>query len=494
MMFNKKVNLGIYFAVLLILSQINFEAISQTKTFDLQNAIDYSLKNNRDIKIAVLEVDRAQAAVGEAYGYALPTVDFSASLSHYIEKMKMPFPDFRAMLTNATNDFLYYGKYTYKKEDGSIGPMTEEEWNKNKLPMETILQSFALANNYQAQFQVSQILFNSAVFTGIGSAGTYLETSKTMLKSQVSKTILGVQKAFYNALLMKEMFGVIKSSFNTFEETVKNIKLLYDQGIVSEYDYLQMKVQLENLKPRVLETENAYKLTLDALKLAMSMDKSEQIEINGTYDVAKIDIPDLNSTIDEAMRKNLDIQSLEYKKKVDEAFVELNRSEYYPSLVAFGNYSFSGAADDFNFINYRQSMVGLSLSFNLFNGGKTNKKVEQQLVNVLKTDEQIKTLKDAIALGIKSKLLDLQRIKENINSTLENVNLSERAYRIAELRLKEGTGTQLELINAEQAKRESILNKYKAINDYYNAKFELDNYLGIIPNEYLINYKKELEN
>ncbi len=473
---NKFIFLGIF-----IISLFSNDLYSQDKVFDLQSAIDYSLKHNRDIKIAKLEVDRANAAVSEAYGYALPTVDFTASLSHFIEKAKMPFPDFGALLNNSTYKVLF---------DEKIIPQDNSKYK----PLETVLQSFALSNNYDAKIQVTQILFNSAVLEGIGSAGIYLDLSKILLQSQISKSVLGVQKAFYTALLMKEMYSVINTSYATFESTVNNVKLLYEQGFVSEFNYLQLKVQLENFKPRVLEAENAYQLTLDALKLSMSMDKSEKIDIQGTYDLSQIDIPDINTAINKAMKDNFDIKSLEYKRKVDNAFVNLKRSEYWPSLVAFGNATFSGASDDWNFTNYNTSIVGLSLSINLYNGGKTDRKVEQELVNVLKTDEQIKTVKESISIGITSKLLDLQRIKQNINSTLENVELSERAYQIAELRLKEGTGTQLELLNSEQAKREAILNKYKAINDYYNTKFDLDNLLGNLNPEYLKNYKKYLNN
>jgi outer membrane protein TolC len=470
-----------------------FQGYSQTKTFSLQDAIDYALKNNRDIRVSALEIDRAKAAVSEAYGYALPTVDLSANLSHFIEKAKMPFPDFGALLSNATNEYLYRNPGILKDASGNPVSMDSITYENNKKPYSTSLQSFALANNYEASLRVSQILFNSAVFTGIGSSGTYLEASKVMFKAQVSKSVLGVQKAFYAAMLMKEMYTVIQSSYSTFEASVKNVKLLYEQGMVSEYEYLQMKVQLENFKPKVIEAENGYRITLDAFKLAISMDKSESIDISGSYDISRIDVPELDAAVDEAMRKNLDIQSLEYKSKIDNAFVELERADYYPTLAAFGNLTYAGAADDFNFLHYNSSIVGLSLSMNLFNGGRTNKKVEQQLVNVMKTDEQIKTLKDAIAMNIKSKVLDLQKIKENINSTVENVALSERAYQLAEIRLREGTSTQLELLNAEQAKRDAILNKYRAINDYYNAKFEIDNLLGNLNPEYLKNYEKELK-
>jgi len=454
-------------------------AISQVKTYDLNAAIEYALLHNRDIKISLLEVDRANAAVSEAYGYALPTLNMSASLSHFIEKAKMPFPSFEALLTNASYSILFKEK------------IIPEDKNKY-LPMETQLQSFALSNNYETQFNLTQILFNSAVFTGIGSAGTYLKTSKIMLKNQISKSVLNVQKTFYSALLMKEMKSVIEVSYKTFEETVNNVQKLYNEGMVSEFEYLQLKVQLENFKPKLTEAENGYRMTLDALKLAISMDKSEDIDIIGSYEGNSFETPQISDAISQGLNNNLDIMSLEYKKMVDEAFVDLDRSDYYPTIAAFANATFSGASDDFNFTNYRSSIVGVSLSINLFNGMKTDKKVEQQMINVEKTNEQISHIKDAVAIGIKSKILDLQRLKENIKSTTENVKLSERAYQIAEIRLREGTGTQLEIMNAEAAKRESILNKYKAIIEALNIKFDLDNLMGVINPEYLKTFEKKL--
>ncbi|HRP01205.1 MAG TPA: TolC family protein [Candidatus Kapabacteria bacterium] len=477
-LFKQVMNLKFLILALILLMNMSV-ANSQTKTFDLNAAIDYALKNNRDIKIAVLEVNKAHAAVSEAYGYALPTLDMSASLSHFLEKSKMPFPSFGAMLNNATYGVLF--KENIIPED------------KNKfLPMDMELQSFALSNNYETKFSLTQVLFNSAVFTGIGSAGTYLKTSQILLKNQISKSVVNVQKAFYTALLTKEMKSVIEQSYKTFEATVNNVEKLYNQGMVSEFDYLQLKVQLENFKPKVIEAENAHRMTVDALKLALSMDKAEEIDVAGTYEGKTFDIPEIESAVSNGLLNNLDIMSLEYKKKVDEAFVDIDKSEFYPTLAAFANASFSGASDSFDFQNYRSSMIGLSFTINLFNGFKTDRKVEQKLIEVEKTNEQLSTIKDGIAISIKSKILDLRRLNENIKSTEDNVKLSERAYQLAEIRLKEGTGTQIDLLNAESAKREAILNKYKAITDALSAKFDLDNLMGILNPEYLKNYENKL--
>ena len=149
----RKLNLLIY---LLMLIGMTTSAWAQPQHLTLDQAIEMALKNNREVKIAKLEVDKANAAVNEAFGYALPSLDVSANFSHFLEKPKMAFPDFEAMLTNATYNTLF---------EENVLPRDESKF----LPMTTKLQSFAQENNYEASAQVTQILFNSAVIRGIGA-------------------------------------------------------------------------------------------------------------------------------------------------------------------------------------------------------------------------------------------------------------------------------------------------------------------------------------
>ena len=71
---------------------------AQPVVFTIDEAIQSALKNNRDIIIAKLNVEKADAAVSEAFGYALPSVNLSANFSHFLEKPKTAFPDFEALL------------------------------------------------------------------------------------------------------------------------------------------------------------------------------------------------------------------------------------------------------------------------------------------------------------------------------------------------------------------------------------------------------------
>ena len=132
--------------ILLTLILLPHLTSAQMKVFTLDEAINTAISNNRDINISVLNTEKSQAAVNEAYGYAMPTIDATANFSHFLEKPKMPFPNFEALLTNATYSILF-DEGVIARDDSKF------------VPVETQLQSFAQTNNYEASLTLTQIIF-----------------------------------------------------------------------------------------------------------------------------------------------------------------------------------------------------------------------------------------------------------------------------------------------------------------------------------------------
>jgi outer membrane protein len=71
------------------------------------------------------------------------------------------------------------------------------------------------------------------------------------------------------------------------------------------------------------------------------------------------------------------------------------------------------------------------------------------------------------------------------------VEIAQRAYDIAEVRYQEGTGSQLEIRNADQELRNARLNRVQAIHSYLVTKYELDQILGRTNPEYFANFKTD---
>ncbi len=459
---NLKQRLRIIFILLIL-----FFSQYYSQTLTLNESIETALSNNRDIKIAKLDVEKAEEAVDEAFGYALPSFDLSANFSHFLSKPKMAFPDFEALLTNATYNILF-----------NEGVLPQD--NSKFLPMESKLQSFSQTNNFEASAQVTQILFNSAVFRGIGASQIYLDLSKEQLKAKTAEVVFNVKQAFYGALLTKQMLDITKATLANAEENLKNVKSYFEQGLTSEFEMMQAEVMVENIRPKVYELENLYKDTLNKLKLVIGVDQNSELNVTGEINYTNKEIPEIDDALSIALSKNYDISSLKVKKQIDEEFIALDRSEYWPQLAAFGNYTYAGSSDSWNFQNYSATTVGLSFSMNIFNGGRTQNKVDQSLIGLRQTEEQINTLKDYTVSEVKNTINNLHRVKLQVDAVERNVNLAERAYDISVTRYNEGTGTQLEIKNANIELQTAKTNRLQVVHDYIIAFAKLDKLLGIL--------------
>jgi len=458
--------------ILIILCSLSYRSNSELLKITLDKAIDMALANNTETKIARMEIEKAEAAVDEAYGYALPTIDLSANLMHYFEKPIIFFPDFEAMLQNSTYGILF---------QENVLPYDPNKFK----PIGLSELSMFLANSFETKLQVSQILFNSSVIRGIGASKIYLNLSQESLKSTASKTIVEVKKAFYGILLTQELLNIMKSSLANAEDNLNNIQSLYNQGLVSEFDLLSVQVQIENLKPTVTQLENALVQAKDGLKILLGIPKENEIEIDGQMDFEKINLPDQFTLIEQALKNNYDLKTLTVKQQIDEEFIELDRAEYWPTVAAFASYSLNGQSDDFNFQNYNTGIVGLTFSINLFNGLRTNEKVQQSTITAMQTKEQLEQLKEFTKLQVSTKYNELKRILKLIDAQTKNIELAEKAYNIAKVKYNEGTATQLEVQNADLQLRQAKTNKLQSVYDFIVAKSELDKLTGNIEQEYI---------
>lgn len=112
------------------------------------------------------------------------------------------------------------------------------------------------------------------------------------------------------------MFDITKQSFENAQANLNDVKALYKEGMVSEFDMLQAEVQVENLRPMLLQMENNLKSAKDGLKLILSIDQQEEIDVNGNFDYQPYDISNEDGLIDEALKTNYDLRTLELKNKL----------------------------------------------------------------------------------------------------------------------------------------------------------------------------------
>jgi len=169
---------------------------------------------------------------------------------------------------------------------------------------------------------------------------------------------------------------------------------------------------------------------------------------------------------------------------VNEAFVLAERSNYLPTIAAFGNYQYQAAKSSFNLSTndfLASSQVGLSFSWSLFQGLQTNARVQQAQVEVLKSEEQKTNVQRNLEIGLTATIGNLQAARKRIEAQERTVEQAERGYKIVTTRFLGNSATQLEVNDAQLALTQARVNRVQAIYDYLIATAELDQLTGRLP-------------
>lgn len=432
-----------------------------SRRLSLEDAVRLAMKHNPDLTTARLEVQRSDARVLEAWGNAMPSVDVSGQYVHMIDKPVTFFPD--------------YFLYTFLKGIDSTIP---------KPTGQLVPISFAPSFAANASLNVTQILFNGAVFVGVGAAHVYSHLARDLYQSKEVETVTKVRKAYYGALLAHEASALMRSSLQNAEDNLKNVRVMLKQGIVSDYDELRASVGVENLRPMVIQSETNYNLALDNLRNTIGVTNQEDFILTDSLSFHPVDDTLLARAETIVLESNPNLSAVRRQIELNGAVVNAERSSYLPTIAAFGSYQYQSAKEQFNFSTrdfYKGSQVGLSLSLNLFKGLQTYARVEQAQLEERKSEEQRTNLERMLQTGLHSVLGNLQQARKRVDALGKTVEMAERGYKIVTTRFLSNAATQLEVNDAQLALTQAKVNRIQAVYDYLVASADLEQLIGRLP-------------
>ncbi len=423
------------------------QSTAGTRDLSLDDAIEIALKQNKNILVAKLNVQKAESQVTEAYGSAMPSLSINAGFNHNIQ---LPVFFFPSPIT------------------GEVAPLR-----------------IGQTNVYSMTAQVQQVLFNGAVFTAVRSSKLYTDAAIAQLDAAVSEVVTETKKKYYQALAAAAYYNVAQSTLENVKKTRETISALFAEGLVAEFDKIRADVAVANVEPIVIEASSGRYAAQAALQTYLSLDMSDTLAISAERLPSIEETPNPDEALVKALESNYDLKALHLQIEVAKKMIDIQASEYYPTLAAFGQWQQQGQSDKLNdWRSATSSLVGLNFSMNLFNGLRTKAKVEQSELDVATALQRKSQIADLIKLQTRTIVNQLGSAKARIAAQASTVYQAQRGYDISQIRYKEGTGSLLEISDAETALSRARVNEISARLDYHTTKAEYDRVTGQIDERY----------
>ena len=417
-------------------------------TLSINEAIELALSDNPTVKVANLEIERYDYVRKQTISSLYPSVDVSGQYSLAIRRQEM------------AQNFSFGGKNTFNV-GGSVA-----------LP-----------------------LFVPAIYEQLKMTRTQMESAVESARATRIDMVASVRSAYYNVLLAEQSLSVLKEAIATTEKVVTNTKSLYENGLASEYDYLTAEVQLSNLKPQVLQTENAIGLTKLQLKMYLSIPEGVDIAVVGTLDDFRDQVL-LNEDYSYDIEDNTTVRSLDIQAKMLKHQERLIQSSRMPSIAAFGQISYIGqervdlsglmgggmpraaAGEQSKFWWQAPISVGAQISIPIFAGFKKTNQLHEVRNQMAQLNIQREYAEQGIRLQIEQAINTLLTARETMLSNELTVQQAEKAYNISLTRYNAGAGTILELNSSQLSLTQAQLSYSQSIYDYLSAYASYEKALG----------------
>lgn len=433
--------------ILVIALFMTFSNMLLAQKYNIASFIELVKKNNKDILIAAKDLEIADAQDAMARSGAYPYISASAGYNRNLKEA-----------------------YMYFDASGLFGPDAGNGPSKFKINYK---------NEFSAGAVINQQIFNFSVFNAIKAAEQYEKLTDHVYDATLKGVINGSRKAFYQTLLLKEVWNVNKESEKNAHENYQDLKKKYEAGIVSEFDLLQAEVRWQNYIPELTQSERNYLLALNSLKTLAGLKYDETFEIEGELEVK----PEKPSKIEMAdvLNNRPDYNAMVWEKKLRESNVNVEWSSHLPSLSASLAYQYSAISDEFKLERENNYLIaGLNLQIPIFSGGLTSAKVQQAQIEVDQTNLKISKFENEIFTEIENFGLKLSEAEKRISSAESTFKTAKKAFNIAEITFENGLATQLQLKDARLGYDQAKLNFYAAVYEYLEAYFDWELAVGIM--------------
>lgn len=436
-------------------------------TLSLEDCIAVALSQNPTVRVADMEVHKADYSRKETLGRLLPTLSFDGSYNRTLQKQVayMDLDAFPGMGGDEGADAAQPGERSSKGDAGF---------------------KMGLDNMYSLGFQASVPVIAPQLWASLNISDQQIARAVEQARASRLDMVNQVKNAYYALQLAYDSKQVVQESYDMAALTHDTYVKRHALGDASEYEVLRASVAMKNIEPQILQCEIAVKRAHLQLAILMGVEADTPFDISGTLtdyestmysDVMALQ-PDLSGNTSLAMNA-IETRTLERT-------LSMEKASWWPTLSLAGNYSWNSSSNGSPFRNFRwtsYSMVGLSLSIPIFQGGQRYSRIKQariQLDEMAYTRENLtRNLNSQAALAIDNIKLNVKQIA----SSKESVGEAERANDIQNRSFDIGAASYLDLRDSQLSLTQARLSYCQAIYNYLVAASDLELLLGNAPVE-----------
>jgi len=389
-----------------------------------EKAVSLALENNYGIKIAKTDVEIAENNADILNSGYLPTLTGNAGANYNLDDTEVGFSD-------GTNRVL----------------------------------NGAESSSYNASVDLDYTLFD-----GLGRSYDYKQFKETkqltelQARETIENTIVQLFTIYYNVAELIENEDALSQTLTISKERLIRAEYQFDYGQANKLASLNAEVDINNDSISLMNTLQELNNAKRDLNFVLGNTIPDDFTID--TEVAFDNLYDKSELLAKTRDNNISILQINKNIDINALGIKSETSAYLPTVGLSGSYGWNknnNNAASFAAYSINTGLsAGLSLSWNLFDGGSTITNVRNAKVNL----EAQKILKEQLLVSIvrdfnnawddyENKLRVYRLQEHNIKTAENNFDRTEEQFKLGQINSIEFRQAQLNLLNAELSRNQA---------------------------------------
>ena len=421
--------------ILCVLTSTLFAQTGQTDSLTLKEAISLTLTNQPLISQAVEQVNAVDARLKEQNSSYYPQVDGNLSYAWIGPVISLAFPGLGSFDFNTPNNYdmhisAGYTLYDFGKRDAAMD----------------LIKSYKLS----------------------------AEEKINLVKSNLSYSTI---QTFYSILFLDKSIAVKNDQISTLNQHLDVTKKKVASGSATDFDVLTTEVRVASAENDKTDLENALSKEEIYLKSLLGYSASQPLNLKGSFSTS-VQVVNEDSLVTQAFNLRPEIKLAKDAENSARLSKQVSALGDRPTISLDASYGLkNGFFPDLDVLRGNW-VAAVSANIPIFNGYRTDAKVEEAEANLKESTQGILSLERRIKAEVQSAYSDWKTNIEKLDRTKLQVKQAEDALSRAELQYRDGVITNLDLIDSETTLAEARLLYLQVIYKNVLSRYALDKVIG----------------
>lgn len=449
----KRPFLGVKILLLAFIGFLHWNAIAQdvntnlpawlTRPLPLIDCLNLALQQNATILKAKNDLEASYGVVVQTRAVALPRVQATGQ--------------YKRTDRGAIENFPVSG----------ISPLPDQNWN--------------------AGVQIVQSIYEGGkMLAAIRAAKATKEQALAQYQTTIANTLLATRVAYYDVLLATQQITVHEASVKLLQNELEDQQRRYNAGTVPKFNMLRAEVAVANERPNLIRARNDNRIAKNNLanllgyNLPRDVWEDIPIQLTDSFDDKPYEI-NLPAAIAQALENRTELVALRKGEELQRLNVINARAGYKPTVQVFAGYNWYNAQYtppvdlDHDIHGWN---AGAQMSWDIFDGMLTRGRVIQARALYERAKTDVVDEGRQVELQVRTAYSDFVGAREVLDSQKTVQAEAEEALREAEARAAAGTGTQLDVLDAQTSLTQARTTQVLALHDYAAARARLERAIG----------------